>query len=270
MNAQVMQITPEIAKGFLEKNSVNRLLRNGHIKYLQHAMETGNWIPSNQSIGLSTTGELIDGQHRCSAIINSGRTIEMVVVHDVSPLAFKVIDSGVGRQLADRVSYHPDKAMNAAITSTYVSLAKLLGILSTNHKTAVADTDIIHDEYGVEVSNVVGILKNAKNKPKWCISTMFRAAVALYWRVDPDKAADFLQKSITGVNLAHDNPVRQFRESLSGHYNNLKGTPYAIAYKTYWAIGKHYRGEKATCCRSAQTPPIKAYQDELSKWGSHA
>jgi hypothetical protein len=76
MEAKITLITPELAEKFLEKNSNNyRKLSEKVVKAYQIDMETGNWKFNGDSIKFNKSGQLVDGQHRLTAISRSGISI---------------------------------------------------------------------------------------------------------------------------------------------------------------------------------------------------
>jgi len=99
--AEVMMVTPELAEKFLATNTNNRPVRPTHVRALAHSIMRGEWVVSHQGIAFSTQGVLLDGQHRLRAIVVAGTPVQMVVTTGVSESAFKVIDCGVRRTLAD-------------------------------------------------------------------------------------------------------------------------------------------------------------------------
>jgi hypothetical protein len=103
MAKQVVEvITPEVAKEWLDKNTNNRPISQGRVELYAEDMRNGRWTGENgQTIVFSSTGELMDGQHRLSAIVASGKSQRMLVVRDVRKAAFDTIDNGRARTPGD-------------------------------------------------------------------------------------------------------------------------------------------------------------------------
>lgn len=72
-------IGPGRAKELLEKNGTNRNISIGTVKAYAKMMRNGDWDFTPQGITISKTGNLIDGQHRLSAIIMADVTIPVCV-----------------------------------------------------------------------------------------------------------------------------------------------------------------------------------------------
>lgn len=53
-------------------NIDNRPLRPSHVQDLAHAMRSGQWRATHESILVDVNGVVADGQHRLHAIVESG------------------------------------------------------------------------------------------------------------------------------------------------------------------------------------------------------
>ncbi|MFL6416119.1 MAG: hypothetical protein ACJ74Y_10695 [Bryobacteraceae bacterium] len=73
------EITPKKAAVFLEKNVTNRPLREATTTAYERDMRAGNWVSTHQGVAFNDRGELIDGQHRLTAVVRSGVTVRMLV-----------------------------------------------------------------------------------------------------------------------------------------------------------------------------------------------
>jgi hydrogenase maturation factor len=99
----VRTITPEVATRLLETNTVNRVLRQWKIDQYARDMKAGKWKLTHQGMALSTEGNILDGQHRLWAVVESGVTIECMVTTGFEREIAAYIDSGLGRTMADHL-----------------------------------------------------------------------------------------------------------------------------------------------------------------------
>ena len=99
--ACVASVTPDAARRLLDGNTGNRRLRRATVARYAATMAAGNWLPSTEAIVIGTSGRLLNGQHRLSAIIESGVTVELLIIAGVPDETFKVIDRGVPRSASD-------------------------------------------------------------------------------------------------------------------------------------------------------------------------
>lgn len=99
----VKNISPEYAEKLLATNHVNQRKLKSHVvdSYVR-AMKSGLWTAGNaESIKFSDTGELIDGQHRLSAVVKSGVSVNMFVMTGIKEKNIICIDNGAARNLGD-------------------------------------------------------------------------------------------------------------------------------------------------------------------------
>lgn len=99
---KIVDVTPEMAKRWLERHNVgNRPIRPGVVKRYVAMMKAGQWVTSPDGIIFGGGDRLLQGQHRLTAIVKSGVTCRMCVTRGVSNEAFKVLDRGAPRSVAD-------------------------------------------------------------------------------------------------------------------------------------------------------------------------
>jgi hypothetical protein len=105
MKVEIIHVTPTIAKEWLGRNSKNRPLRKQHVANLAAAFARGEYVMTHQGVAFGSDGELIDGQHRLSAIasLSDDMAFPMLVTHNLDrQTAFKVIDTGAAiRNMGD-------------------------------------------------------------------------------------------------------------------------------------------------------------------------
>lgn len=114
MEIKLMTITPETASEYLGKNVKNRVLSKSRVSALSSAMKSGEWESNGDTIRFDKSGNLIDGQHRLSAIVDCGISQEMIVVKGLNEKSFTTIDSGKARTASDVLSVEGVKYYRAA------------------------------------------------------------------------------------------------------------------------------------------------------------
>ncbi len=94
-------VTPELAKEYLSHNTSNRVLNKRYIGKYVNEMKKGLWTLSNDAIIFAESGKLLNGQHRLTAVIQSGVTCEFLVGFGFPESTFNVLDSGKARSGGD-------------------------------------------------------------------------------------------------------------------------------------------------------------------------
>ena len=73
-------ITVEMAKQWLEKNDHNRKVTIARVNRYAEDIKNNMWLANGESIIISESGKLLDGQHRLLAVVEAGLEIEALVV----------------------------------------------------------------------------------------------------------------------------------------------------------------------------------------------
>jgi len=95
-------ITPEKARVLLEFNNGNRTLSQHCLNRYVEDMKAGRWrAETGETIKISKSGYLMDGQHRLTAVIRANVSVRMFICYGVDDDAFEVIDTGKSRTAAD-------------------------------------------------------------------------------------------------------------------------------------------------------------------------
>jgi len=111
VKTEVVNMSPELASTLLNNNNNNRNIRKNHVQTLAGMMKRGEWVLSPQGVIVhSTSGRLLDGQHRLSAVVAAGVSVPMMVFYTSDEGIFKVLDQGVKRSTGDIFSIHPNVA----------------------------------------------------------------------------------------------------------------------------------------------------------------
>lgn len=100
MQVVLKTITPDVAQVWLDMNTNNRPLSKRTVKKLSDAMKRGEWKVNAETIKVNGT-RLVDGQHRLSAVVQSGVTIQSYVALDVPCDVFDTVDAGKTRSAVD-------------------------------------------------------------------------------------------------------------------------------------------------------------------------
>lgn len=129
MKSEIVNVTPQMAAHWLSLNVENRPLRRSVVEGLKAAFARGEYIQTHQGIAFSARGNLLDGQHRLTAISEMrGVSFPMLVSHDVDDGAFQVMDIGLKRSHADALRIEDRRV---------VEVARLIAVICSPKRTAV-------------------------------------------------------------------------------------------------------------------------------------
>jgi hypothetical protein len=125
-------ITPATAAKWLEIGNVNnRAVRDRTVERYARDMKAGLWRLTHQGIAFGPNNELLDGQHRLWAIVESDVPIRMMVARGVNLDAQTVIDDNLPRSAGDAIKFRT----GANVRSVELAIAKRI-LLETLHTQA--------------------------------------------------------------------------------------------------------------------------------------
>ena len=122
--AKFYEVTPELAKKWLEKNVSNRSVNETKVNQFAEDMESGRWYANGEAIVFDVNWNLVNGQHRLSAVVKCGLTVKMLVVTGVPVEETILYDRGMLRATWHTLQMAGvDKYVS---TSTVVAMVKLI------------------------------------------------------------------------------------------------------------------------------------------------
>lgn len=228
MKTSIVRITPAIAIKWLERNIINRPMRPATVEAYKHALERGEYVLTHQGIAFDRNGNLLDGQHRLTAIsqMPPNFSIEMLVATELDPKSFMVLDQGLKRSASDVIGVSTGQAAVARYMAQMMDTSRTGGItpqLLVPYVKGIADwyDDLTHF--------------CTTNGKTWSSSAVRSAAILrLLNGTDPD----YVKLTYHALNTAEFDtmpPVAQtlFRQHLNGNATMRGYDMFCRAFKVF-------------------------------------
>jgi len=185
------EITPDTANQYLERNKGNRAITKDRVNALAREMRDGVFMVTHQCIAFNANGDLIDGQHRLSAIIQSGQNVKLFVArYERTETAMLLpFDNGLTRKHYDLLEYNKKQTELASAVLRLMSHGK---IITTN------DVKECMELYAHEFALV---LDSTANSAKHRSSAGAKAAIALLCRTYPAFSVEIVSQYVRFVNF---------------------------------------------------------------------
>lgn len=223
MATEEIVLTPEIAEGFLRLNVSNRPMSKRYMQGLARAMARGEWEFNGDAIRLSSTGKLIDGQHRCAAVVHSGVSIKTLLITDLNESVFSTIDRGRGRTTSDTLSIQAEK--NAR---TLAAIARVFYIYMQS-----GDPYHGNPDYSPTTKQLVALLEehpSLRDSAHWAMCSKWhvkfvKASLAgfchfVFMGKDKESASTFFESLETGAGLDAGSPILLLRTRLMEEHSS--------------------------------------------------
>ena len=240
MKTEIMNITPDMAIEMLSRNSANRKLRDDRVKLYAKQMKEGKWHLTGQSITFAEDGQLLDGQHRLWAVIESNCTVPFVVVTDaeVAP----TYDCGLPRSLSDRLYLGGKKFPSSMITNSGVAIVRGCMTIyngTMDRKGAIATDDWVEfaEAHMDDMTWCTGLYNKkgtAGVKKAIIYSTLWALTkIEVITRADAEKIISVLSSGMP--TCVEDAPLIGFRNALIKNRHMMNSE---IFYRLQYAVKK--------------------------------
>jgi hypothetical protein len=189
---EIATITPGIATLMLRHNHGNRPIRPPQVAVNVDRLQRGDFKLTHQGIAFAKTQVLNDGQHRLSAIVETGISATMTVTFGAEREEFGLIDQMKGRGAADILGIMGEdhRALRASVAKT------LLQVKESKAKTF--DPQLVAD-YAVELrgETMDAALRAGQHMKNVCAPTAI--SVAHYWIAQHTKKPQHFAKFWEGI-----------------------------------------------------------------------
>lgn len=242
MKLSIEKVGPTEARSFMEHNHGNRPLRARRVQRYVREMTNGQWLDAGDPIRFDTTGALRDGQHRLAAVIEADVTLEMVIERDLDPATFKVMDSGMGRSVADVLNTRAG-THKASIIRQYLTWFLGGDPRQGRDTECISRVDIadFYEEYEDVVDAAWSQASALYNGFRGGNRTAWGAFAIRAWELNKQAADEFMEGVLGGADLHAGSPVLALRNWLAND-RQLPNTGYhlALIVKAWndWLTGK--------------------------------
>jgi len=225
-----IQMDKKIAQNLLDNNFENqRKLSIGRAKKYADEMLSNNWRFNGECITIDGEGRLINGQHRCKAVVLSDVSIPVLVVTGIENEAFKTMDQGFKRSTAQIFSMEGVKNSSltaASLTAYYGYLKNGCLYRSSETNTSTLELEKVYKENPKRFDEVAFLSNRASGYLKFSgfTTTMF-CSLMMVIKDDP-KADDFINRFNNQDWVKQDKcPIKFIHNVITkARNNNLKLT----------------------------------------------
>ncbi len=220
--AEFELIDPEKARTYLDKNIHNRSLDRRNLNKIIMDMERGNFKVTGESIKISKSGVMLDGQHRLWAILNTGLSVRMLVVTNLDDDVFKYMDTGRSRKASDVLAIEgiPHAAQTAATAKFIINFQRGQYIqVAQKHVGSSKGSMLTNADVSAFVNENLNLLQDSLkygyNKyNKLILGSILGGLHFIFDKISQAQADDFCHKVAEGTNLRKESPIFLLREKL--------------------------------------------------------
>lgn len=198
METKIMSVTPELAAQWLGHNQGNRVIRPARVAAMVADMQAGKWKLTHQGVAFDQDGNLLDGQHRLTAIVKSGVTVDMLVTTGMDREdTLMAMDSGKSRTAIDSLRFLHGNGSVYCTAST--ALIRFIWLLRDKSKIALTVTQ--YDQIISQNEELLEFALRMKGKSRQLSNTPVLAGIlgAYLNGVDIDTLDRFVELAFRNV-----------------------------------------------------------------------
>jgi hypothetical protein len=240
ITATYQMITPEIAKQWLDAYVNIRVITPSVVDKYARDMSMGKWNMSNDFIIFDTKGRMINGFHRCAAIVKSKRPFLMGVAYGYPPESVHAFDHGKQRFVQD--VYEDVTKRSAAIARALLRVSNI----GASQSPSYAEVAEVVDRYKEAIDFTINEFKTGKIG---ITRAAVQAAVArAYYHIPIPMLKRFVEVLYNGVsNSKEEQPIILLRDSLINRKSSGGVDEQRLDYgKTERALYAYLHNEKLT------------------------
>lgn len=242
-------LTPELARELLRANPFNRRKRKPHIQKLAGAMARDEFRFNGDPVRVSEHGDLLDGQHRCEAVIESGQSVWCVIIRGLPDEVIHTIDTDMApRNLRDVLKIGNELHYDILATALVWKWRKETNVLQTKDSPTPAQALAMLDKHP-ELRDTSAVCNSVRALKAMKVNRGQLAALMYEFRlIDPEDAARFFEKFTYGAGLEEGDPIlllRAWLQKMAALDAKKKATPVEVYMTIVKAWNLWRGGEKA-------------------------
>lgn len=205
-----------LATALLERNDDNRKVSDLVVANYARDITSGRWIENGQSIVVADDGQLNDGQHRCWAVLEARRAIDVLLVVGVRRDSRLTVDQGKIRVVGDYLEMegHGDGKYLGAVAA-YVWQWRTRTQLSNQalfRPTKAEITALVREEPGIAQS--LASIPRRRTVPVGGVSLLGFCHFVFSSRATAKAADEFVAMLVEGSAMQAGHPVLYARNRL--------------------------------------------------------
>lgn len=255
MRSEILNVTPQQAEEWLKKNERNRPLMQTRVDTYARDMLADCWRLTHQGVAFTADGTLVDGQHRLAAVVQSGKTVEMLVTHDAPEESRYVVDVHGARKIHDVLTI----ATGRNYSRLAVAMSRIIHSLGNAHSTTLT-VDEIRSLVDTHREGIDWFETNF-GQSRTMIFGPIAAGLAYAYPTAPDRVTAFAQHLESGANLSEGSPALVLRNTFIANGGKGRGNAGGDARKhmtlrVLRAIQAYLAGERL----KQLAPAVSAYE----------
>jgi hypothetical protein len=234
-HSEIVTLTPVLAQLLLERNPKNRPLSRRNQDELRQDFTSGRYVFNGESVIVSDTGILNDGQHRCLTVLETGIAIRTAIVFGPKEDTRFTVDTGKSKSVTNFLNMK-GRTYTAVLAPTvnYVlqyRTKKKISPTGTNMPSKQAILEAADELDGVDTSVEFAF---AATKTVRSVAVL-AACHYIFWKKLKSRtlADEFIGKIINGEDIKKGDPILYCRNRLINMRNERADARIELIFKCW-------------------------------------
>lgn len=227
LKVDIVTITPDMARLWLDRNVKNRKKRRDGIEAYARDIRSGNWLVTGDSVKFDWFGNVIDGQHRLEAIVLANRAIQTVVVWGVDPKAQDRVDTGIIRQFRDQLALRNIKHSDiiAPMLRRVILWDEPYGerVQFNRNRVTAAELEAAFVKRQADVEECAAFVAPL-SKDSGISASLLAFIFWILRQANDTEAREFIRKMSTGADIGEKDPIMILRKRIPKHKKDSRAT----------------------------------------------
>lgn len=232
-----------MAQKMLESNVNNRKLAENIVAQYTRDMSNDQWKLNGETIKISKSGVLLDGQHRLHACIRSNKDFDVMLVEGLDDEVFDTIDTGKKRtagQIISIAGYEHANLLASSIRLINLYERKALKPTKGGHAKNLTASEIV--DWINAHTFIIEAAKEGKRLEKICNGSAATAAYYLMYLKNYVTTCKYFTDIHSGENLSAGDPALAVRNRMFAKGKNFNSFEQLVVLIRGWnAIRNHQK-----------------------------
>jgi hypothetical protein len=215
--SEKITLTPPLAQLLLNRNDGNRHVSETRVQRFVQDIREGRWETNGEPIIVASTGELNDGQHRCTSVCRAATPIQTWITFGVNRESRLTVDQGGTKTTGDYLQMD-----GVANSNEIAAMARMLwqydtlSVISGQPEKQPTKGQLL-ELAAVNLPALSASLAAVPKKGSAKVGGLSFIAFAHYLftrSANADAATEFLSKVVKGEKLSSTDPAHAARERL--------------------------------------------------------
>jgi hypothetical protein len=251
---QIMTVTPGLAAELLRRNPDNRNIKPAKVQHFARDMISERWAFNGETVIVGKDGDLNDGQHRLTALIEANKSLPFLFVFGVDRDTRTTLDQGSARTAGDYLAMDGHRYTNVSPTAArYIMAYERSDGRNISQRALFSNAEVTERVRGDPqiTASAAYAMHHYKSYKHFVGVSVIAACHYLLSEIHPTEATAYLDQVCLGENIKRGDPAFAVRAALAAD-RKYRGDAMEVVFHGW---NRHRSGQSMSLARVNGTFP---------------